>query len=305
MMTNGSIESIDMDKSVLSSDTEYDIYDTKNQKLTDYTNPEKENYNDILSDKYKEYKHAKDGATSTATKPPKVYGLPEYDTPGFELSYRNDGFRDNSTYSGTRNNSVGTVLNDESPIIHHTDPDDGSGSDYYGNSSTLPLRGRNDNLSFLSELKNRLPEYEPLEKQSPGHSSFHPQRQSGTPSDISSNSLPFDKKVDKLNFTPVEHPYHVPEIRRPDAFKSPSPQDIRRPDSYYTAVRSSKQPPPVPVAYRPKPIYESSNETNRPNTYSRSKSEALLETNFDEEVFDPTPITADSRSYSQPLETAM
>lgn len=59
------------------------------------------------------------------------------------------------------------------------------------------------------------------------------------------------------------------------------------------------------MAYRPKPIYESSNENNRPNTYSRSKSEALLETNFDEDIFDPAPITADSRSYSQPLETAM
>lgn len=63
---------------------------------------------------------------------------------------------------------------------------------------------------------------------------------------------------------------------------------------------------------RPKTVYESAQETPRPvplkksqpvSAYSRSKSEALLETNFDDVMPPMNQLTADSRSYSQPLET--
>ncbi|GBP08366.1 Protein bark beetle, partial [Eumeta japonica] len=66
----------------------------------------------------------------------------------FELSYRNEGFRDNSTYSGTRNNSISTSIAEDTPIIHQTDMEE-TGSDYYGNASTLPIRhDPNENLAF-------------------------------------------------------------------------------------------------------------------------------------------------------------
>lgn len=319
MNSNGSIESMDMDKSVLSDETSYDIYDTQNE-----TKPNNnQNYDDdILQEKYDQYSSQKPNGV---VKPTKVYGVPQ-NPQGFELAYRNEGYR---SYGGTRNNSVNTVINDESPIIHQTDD---AASDYYGNSSTLPLRthttttptGNGENLKFLKELKNRLPEYEPMAKQSPSHSSFLPSPPpppSDRSSDTSNSSnLPYDKKIDRLNFnSPTEHNYHTPQIRRPDGYVTSSPQDIRRPDSYYTAVRSSKAPntsgripvkpppilpPPPPVTYRPKTVYESSGD-DRPS-YSRSKSEALLETNFDgEDDIKTTPLTADHRSHSQPLETAM
>lgn len=63
------------------------------------------------------------------------------------------------------------------------------------------------------------------------------------------------------------------------------------------------------------PSYDSSpHDTSRefddsptPELYHRSKSEALLETNFDfdDSESSPLPMTEASRSYSQPLETAM
>lgn len=104
MMSNGSIDS--MDKSVLSSDTSYDHYDP--------TNPQKFNEYAIHPKKY--------SPPDTPPKP-KIYGLPSpmTDPSAFELSYRNEGFKDNSTIytNTTRNSSVGTALNDEdTPIIH-------------------------------------------------------------------------------------------------------------------------------------------------------------------------------------------
>lgn len=341
MMGNGSIDS--MDKSVLSSEISYDIYETQQQKHqtpkkvthnggTTDSNTVVTGYNDILTPKYNDYITQKSNGIKRGSPPePKVYGLPEYDTSsqGFELAYRNEGFRDNSTFT-TRNNSVGTNMNEDTPIIHQTDQED-TGSDYYGNSSTLPIRAKGDNLSFLTELKNRLPEYERLPQPNSGHSSFLPTPPDPpydqSPSSVSSHT--FGRRLDNMKFSPapraaappVVHEYQKPEIRRPQQQLPPQTSyaerpepEIRRPDSYYTAMRSardsqmpSQAPPPV-AANRPKPVYEASGD-DRP-TYSRSKSEALLETNFDgrnnnNQTPEPHQLTSDSRSYSQPLETAM
>lgn len=60
---------------------------------------------------------------------------------------------------------------------------------------------------------------------------------------------------------------------------------------------------------RPKTLYESSNEPQRPSVppppqpYARSKSEALLETNFDDVAAPSDTLSPDNRSHSQPLET--
>lgn len=325
MMSNGSIDS--MDKSALSSETSYDIYEGQQRPPNSVPG-----YNDILNQKYNEYSQ-QPKATIKRPSPPettKVYGLPEYNPAAFELSYRNEGFRDNSTYGGgiTRNNSISTYINEDTPIIHQIDPEDGDGaSDYYGNSSTLPMRAKGDNLSFLSELTHKLPEYEKLPQHKPEHSSFLP-----TPPDP-----PYDKTNKRSPIVQPQshmHEYEKPEVRRPNEYNEPQ-IDVRRPDSYYTAMKTARhsnfiggagpsngggrraqrnaaaavpQPtlPPShsPPSSRPKTVYEASGD-DRP-AYPRSKSEALLETNFDEDM--PTsnnPLTSDSRSYSQPLETAM
>uniref|UniRef100_A0A7G3AYY4 Putative scavenger receptor n=1 Tax=Lutzomyia longipalpis TaxID=7200 RepID=A0A7G3AYY4_LUTLO len=290
MPSNGSIDSIE--KSALSSETSYDMYDTQNNGAqSEYSRKAPQGYgNEFLSNKYGEYANQKAQRNETA-KTPKVYGLPQYEPQGFELSYRNEGFRDNSTFSGTRQNSISTTINEDTPIIQQVDPDE-TGSDYYGNSSTLPLRHRDENLSFLSELKTRLPDYEPLPRQSPSHSSFLP-------------APPTPPTQSQKTFTPAgPDGYHQPQIRRPDY----PPPEVKRPESYYTAMkaaRDSQMPPQGLPVSRPRTVYEPSGDERVPSkTYSRSKSEALLETNFDEGPSSPT-LKPDNRSYSQPLETAM
>jgi len=146
---------------------------------------------------------------------------------------------------------------EDTPIIHQTDAEaEEIGSDYYGNASTLPLRtetgsssavggaggGRRGQpgLAFLNELKQNLPEY-----QRSSHSSFMPQRSSG-------DSLPFDQKLDQFNYSTESSLYRP----APAVPQQPTPPDMRRPDSYYTAVRSSKAPTshyrtPRPLAQPP------------------------------------------------------
>lgn len=402
MVSNGSIDS--MDKSALGSVNSYDIYDTQNSQanggghagggggglsgglsrmdtITPATTP---GYNDLLSAKYNEYAAAqqKNGNGSPkkmspkSTTEPKMYGLPEYNDQGFELAYRNEGFRDNSTYGGgTRTNSVSNYLNEETPIIHQIDPTGGgagdeTGSDYYGNSSTLPMRAKGDNLSFLSDLKHKLPEYEKLPSHHHHHngapSSFLPaappdppyghNNRGGYSASITPSSAGYTIQINSPS-SPTKNEYQQPELRRPSpaassisssSFGRPTPPpppvpvaaaaaaDARRPQSYYTAMRSAREskppspPPPAPLSppppplkpnvtgRRPKAVYEASGDgggsgdDRRPvrrsgsgGKYARSKSEALLETNFDEDTSPPNPLTSDSRSYSQPLETAM
>jgi len=300
MMSNGSIDS--MDKSVLSSETSYGDYDT---------NPNPTRYNEYSAQPTKRY------SPPTAQKPVTKYGVPP--TPpidainSFELSYRNDGFKDTSTIytNTTRNNSVSTNINEDTPIIHQVDNDnDEYGSDYYGNASTLPIRAKGENLSFLTELKHRLPEYEAPRINS-GHSSFLTPQSPDPPSNISNSStLPYDQKVDTFTFTPPKPRERngVTNVRRPDAYIAPPP-DIRRPDSYMKAIKPRESIIPKSEYGRPKTLYESSNEPERPpvpsppQPYHRSKSEALLETNFDDDEPPINLLTADNRSHSQPLET--
>lgn len=296
MHSNGSIES--MDKSVLSTETSYGDYDT---------NPNPTRYNDYSIQPTKRY--------SPPDTPPKPkYGVPvtpPTPTDAFELSFRNDGFKDNSTIytNTTRNNSVSTAINEDTPIIHHADSEE-YGSDYYGNASTLPLRAKGENLSFLNELKTRLPEYEAPRIHS-GHSSFLVTGNNEAPSNISqASTLPYEQK-EAISIAPPKPKERngAANVRRPNAYIAPPPE-VRRPDSYMKAVKPRESIIPPKSEYgRPKTLYESSNEPQRPSVppppqpYSRSKSEALLETNFDDVAVPSDTLTSDNRSHSQPLET--
>lgn len=303
MMSKGSVDSID--KSIISSDTSLGCYEP--QAIQHKSNGHKSKLNQFDSDSSPEKKSPQ--YVQKAKMPPSPHYDPYH---GFELAYRNEGFRDNSTFP-TRNNSYGTSMNDDTPIVHQIEPED-SGSDYYGNSSTLPIRARGDNLSFLTELKQHLPEYEQLNS---GHSSFlasttnPPYDQSPT----SVHSFGSNKRIgDKKLSLPSKDSQS--EIRRTNEYAQPTkfPEiDGRRPDSYYTAMRNARDsktvkpmttPPPLIPSSRPKTVYESS-AYDRPVNI-RSKSEALLEANFDDaaDVLEPQ-LTSDSRSYSQPMETAM
>lgn len=191
------------------------------------------------------------------------------------------------------------------------------------------MRAKGENLTFLNELKNRLPEYEAQPRIISGHSSFLPANQSQHSYDLPSNqsqssTIPYDQKVDRMNFSSPtdEERRPQPQTRRPNAYIAPRP-DIRRPDSYMKALnkyqRTSILPKTNSAVDRPRTLYESSGDNNHPapipvdsrisknsaGVYARSKSEALLETNFDEAMPPMNQLSADNRSYSQPLETAM
>ncbi|XP_055855042.1 protein bark beetle isoform X1 [Episyrphus balteatus] len=330
MESNGSIDS--MDKSVLSSTASFDTYEGPSGSGKDFFNQPSETHKiQPHHAKYGEYAnqsslraaptigHANEPRVATigaSRGTSKAIYAPNPER--FELSYRNEGYRDNSTFASTRNNSINASSTEDTPIIHLTDtPDiDDVGSDYYGNASTLPLRTHNENLAFLNELKHTLPEYKPGEKEQ-SHSSFLPYSSNQS----QSSTLPYEEKIDNFNFTPVDD--NKPRKDFQDLVREnvhhENPADIRRPDSYYTAVRSSKAPPqftqpslhsPREANKRPKTVYQTADQDHQPprsSSYMRSKSEALLETNFDEEGSSSpmNPLQPDSRSYSQPLETAM
>lgn len=313
MTSKGSIDS--MDKSVISTDTSLGGYDSQtiSQKPSGVGYTHKNKFDSIESSPVKR----------SPQYAPKLPQSPHFDPEpyAFELAYRNEGFRDNSTLP-TRNNSIGTTLNDDSPIVHHTDFDD-SGSEYYGKSSTLPIRTQ-DNLSFLTELKQHLPpEYEQLNS---GHSSFMPSTSSSNPGDEQSPGSSSSRRTarsspeQKSSLPSKERDSSQTEKRKVNDYAQPlrltSTHDPRRPDSYYTAMRDARDSRSAaqllhsPVASgRPKTLYQSAGTYDRPVNL-RSKSEALLESNFDEipedTVLGKQPqLTSDSRSYSQPMETAM
>lgn len=306
MMSKGSIDS--MDKSVISSNPSLGGgFDNQNMQQRYVT--QKSKYSPTNSDS----SAAKKGGSSSNEQ--KSTNTPSYDPYGqaFELSYRNEGFRDNSSFN-TRNNSYGTNINDDTPIVHHTDMDD-SVSDYYGKSSTLPMNPRNnDNLSFLSELKQQLPEYEQLNS---GHSSFL----ASPANDLSPNSFQSSSQKDKKNTASIaSHSPKADKELKSDAKKSNDyaqpnirliDHDGRRPSSYYTAMQNTRDSRNISHLTsspnrRPKAVYQSSVGYDKPVINLRSKSEALLEANFDETAATlDQKMKSDNKSYSQPMETAM
>lgn len=299
-----------MNKSAITTAESFDAYEHQHPIVVDYLNQTKlppKQPNESKDNNNRNYAVPtvqQKTATVGSMRRGRGYALPFTHDPEkntYELSYKNEGFKENSIFSGTRNNSTTTELTEDTPIIHLVDPED-AGSDYYGNSSTLPLRSNHDNDSFFNELKHRLPEYQYNQPRYSKQSSFLPP----APDPPAHNqSTPYDKKIDALNFTPETDGSVLRNT-------TSSPEDTRRPMSYLTAVRSSKapaqpakSPSPTPTATpRPKALYQPGGGEK---SYHRSKSEALLETNFDidNETAGLNSLSNDSRSHSQPLETAM
>ncbi|XP_046801135.1 protein bark beetle isoform X1 [Lucilia cuprina] len=345
MMGNGSFESID--KSVLSSEASFEPYENhRNGEKSEYQTPKK-SQNEYVTSTVRSgssqgpHRVATIGSASKASASrgrAAVAAWSEQKPNDFELSYRNEGFRDNSTYSGTRNNSISNSIAEDTPIIHQTDVEE-TGSDYYGNASTLPLRhDPNENLTFLSELKKNMPEQRTSTLSDRPPSSFLPPLQK-TPSpnttqapfgnNSHADSLTYEQKIDNMNFSSLAElrSHNNSQVSNGTAV---IPPDIRRPDSYMTAVGANRLSRPVstlgntpkydtPIAHvanrRPKTVYESDDTASaqipsslRPDErkasyQQRSRSEALLETDLD---LDNTPtMDANGRCYSQPLETSM
>lgn len=293
-----------MEKSTFNSSIEdnqsYDIFEAHNPNPAGYST----------------YSATTNGFQNPMTKPPQQsFPKPQNDyvTPStFGLAYRNEGFRDNSTFASTANSTFPSraesvhdnIVSEEIPIIHsqHDAQDDTYASDYY-NTDTLPLHsalGKSDStldlkreldennryyeqdtsqMNFLQELKSKMPQTSKEELDM-------------VPSSYSALPTPPDpphsgSRVDYLpNIPPNYSPdYNTVGLEAPEMFQE-------RPKSADVLGTGS-----------------SSNDTSKRLPKSRAKSEALLETNFD--YFEPEgdnlpqPLSEGNRSKSQPLETAM
>ena len=342
IMGNGSFESID--KSVLSSEASFEPFENhRNGEKSEYQTPKKSQNEYVtstvrLGSSQAPQRVATIGSASKASASrgrAAVAAWSEHKPSDFELSYRNEGFRDNSTYSGTRNNSISNSITEDTPIIHQTDIEE-TGSDYYGNANTLPLRhDPTENLAFLSELKKTIPEQQrtsTISDRPP--SSFLPPT-NNTPSPTTqqmprgnnstlADSLTYEQKIDNLNFSSLAElrSHNNSQVSNATSLGGQPAEPFRRPDSYLTAVGANRLSRPVsslaktpkydtPTANvasrRPKTVYESDDNTNKSipsHAYQqRSRSEALLETDLD--IDNAPTIDTNGRSHSQPLETSM
>lgn len=256
MLNGGSLDS--MDKSQLNSSIEdnqsYDVYEAHNPRYSPSTSDFK----------------------STAQK----YGAAQsIDNPVFDLAYRNEGFRNHSTFAARNGNvaaasaaasnwplqpNVQSTSVDESPTVYPN-------SSYFNNTSTLPLHSSLALTDSISELKR----------------------------DIEASSAAYDpvdydsrRAYDTATLTPSQASEPVPEYA--SDFQPPVP-----PHPYHYEAESRP---------RSEALLETNFDTGEEKPL-RSKSEALLETNLDaflvNEPTELTQLSATARSKSQPLETAM
>lgn len=256
MLNGGSLDS--MDKSQLNSSIEdtqsYDVYEAHNPR-----------YSPSTSEAFKGTGHHKYATAQSV------------DNPVFDLAYRNEGFRNHSTFAAR--NAAGTAGDNtdwaSQPNVQSTSQDsptaDGNleSSSYLNNASTLPLHSSLALTDSMSELKQDIEAsaaYDPVD--------YDPRR-----------------TYDTATLTPSQASEPVPEY--PSDFQPPIP--------------------PHPYHYEDsRPRSEALLETNFDTSEERplrSKSEALLETNLDafliNEPTELTQLSARARSKSQPLETAM
>ncbi|XP_076766657.1 C-type lectin domain-containing protein bark beetle [Xylocopa sonorina] len=245
MLNGGSIDS--MDKSQLNSSMEdnqsYDVYETHNPRYSPSTSDFK----------------------NTAQRYPPQNG----DNPVFDLTYRNEGFKNHSTFTSRSTSnwpieSTAETTTDEIQAVDATNE-----SSYLNNTSTLPLNSSLGLTDSISELKRDIEasaSYSPTDYD-PRHSYDNATL---TPSQTSE---PVPEYAPDFNPPIPPHPYHYHEDRP-----------------------------------RSEALLETNLDTGEEKPL-RSKSEALLETNLDvflaNEPTELTQLSAGARSKSQPLETAM
>lgn len=253
MTNSGSIDS--MDKSQLNSSMEdnrsYDVYEAHNPRYSPGTSATTNEYKSDAAIELPKYR--------PAARPP--------NPPGFDLSYRNEGFRNHSTFAARDPNGWGQT--NHAGVTDVATPDGSPTSEpmndlsYLNNASTLPLNSSLATSDSISEMKREL---------------------NATPSE-GGGSFPSGVAYDAEPLTPGSEP--VPEY-----FSPPLPHPY-----YYQEERPRSE------------ALLDANLDQAEEKPLRSKSEALLETNFD--VFLPpeptelTQLSLGSRSKSQPLETAM
>ena len=279
--TNGSIDS--MEKSTYTSSIDdnqsYDVYEAHNP------NPSAFAYSPTI-----EYHKSPNRFENQYAKPN-----------GYDLGFKNEGFRDNSTFATNSNyqsraESIQDNANEETPIIQDNGGNSVSypPSEYY-TTDTLPpstTSGKSDSTLDLKKgiddiNKNR--NYDPIySRERPNANLLNelknkfPHRPPPPPDPVSTDvqSPTYSEKLEGLQYSPTPD-YNTVGLAAPD---------VERPSSA--------------------DVLETDFDVPHPRPKMRAKSEVFLETNFD---YTPPggspqfnhPITEYSRSKSQPLETAM
>ncbi|XP_049867990.1 protein bark beetle isoform X2 [Pectinophora gossypiella] len=233
------------------------------------------------------------------------YSVPQNNNKPFSLAYRNEGYRDNSgPASGAP--SMNTVTTEELPIIHHPgglqSPQDDDTlsptSDQYYNSDTLPLRGldKDDTTALKRELEREGKIYGYGEPSFGGQPklSFLMELRSKMPEQPQPGAVPTTTFGQRRNIADQQQYY---EDNLPSPPHPPIYSNYDSPSEHIPSYDSS-----------PQDLSRSFDDSPTPEFHGRSKSEALLETNFDFEDSESSPIpplSEANRSHSQPLETAM
>ncbi|XP_057327444.1 protein bark beetle isoform X2 [Microplitis mediator] len=286
--TGGSIDS--MDKSQLNSSIEdnhsYDVYEAHNPRYS----PSTSDFKDISINKYQNIQ-------SPPLPPPPLPSSSsmhiDNNNSVFDLAYRNDGFRNHSTFTSRTNSNWPSINNCQiishnnnnnnnndtneddipiTPLSHHQSDYMNTSNINNNNTSTLPLNSSLTTSDSISELKRDI---------------------ESTPVYNSPNEF------QRYNQQPLEY------INNDDSPTTPISEPV---PVYFSPVT-----PPQTYYYDQRPKSSTLLETNLDSGDEkplRSKSEALLETNFDHFLPSNEPtelcqLSAESRSKSQPLETAM
>ncbi|XP_063914202.1 protein bark beetle isoform X2 [Zophobas morio] len=279
--TNGSIDS--MEKSTYTSSIDdnqsYDVYEAHNP------NPSAFAYSPTI-----EYHKSPNRFENQYAKPN-----------GYDLGFKNEGFRDNSTFATNSNyqsraESIQDNANEETPIIQDNGGNSVSypPSEYY-TTDTLPLSTTSGKSDSTLDLKkgiddiNKNRNYDPIySRERPNANLLNelknkfPHRPPPPPDPVSTDvqSPTYSEKLEGLQYSPTPD-YNTVGLAAPD---------VERPSSA--------------------DVLETDFDVPHPRPKMRAKSEVFLETNFD---YTPPggspqfnhPITEYSRSKSQPLETAM
>ncbi|XP_044255606.1 protein bark beetle isoform X2 [Tribolium madens] len=280
MITNGSLDS--MEKSTYTSSLDdnqsYDVYEAHNP------NPSAFAYSPTI-----EYHKSPNRFDAQYVRPN-----------GFELAYKNEGFRDNSTFATNSNyqsraESIQDSTNDDIPIIQ----DNAGGnsvsyppSEYYTN-DTLPLSHTSGKSDSTLDLKKGIDDYNKNRSYDPIYSRERP------------NANLLNELKSKFPHTPPPPPDPVPTEVQSPTYSEKLDSLQYSPD--YNTVGLAGPPDDRPYSAN---ILETDFDEPHPRPKVRAKSEVLLETNFD---YTPPsgspqlnhPITEYNRSKSQPLETAM
>lgn len=274
---NGSLDS--MDKSQFNSSVEdtqsFDIYETHNPQAAGMTTDARGGY--------------------AYTTPSDFRPTGEIVNPAFDLSFRNEGFRDNSTFASRDNSLWQSTAGSE--MGGGNSPSEGG--DYLTNASTLPL-----NTSFA--MTDSTLGVDVAVTPAYSEATFRPTE---TPDPYYDQSRERMREVSESYFDPKGSPKNYYSSAK------------ATPEPYYQSTGSPAEPM-YNLQERPKSTHmvlesnldNAANENGLPTPPHpplRSKSEVLLETNFD--VYVPpsskpsnsSAITPASRSKSQPLETAM